>query len=98
MTESKFDNLNSFDEKQRYCPRLGGPIRFSFCRMAGDEKEPCYKVFDCWFEHFDVVGYFRQCLSKEAFQDLACHRPPNKVTSLVGLIHQARQRLQDKEQ
>ncbi len=94
---SKSDNIPPFDELQRYCPRLGGQIHFHFCRTASDDREPCFKVFDCWFERFDVVDHFRQCLSEEAFQRLACSRPPAKVASLVDLIRQAQHRVGSEE-
>jgi hypothetical protein len=42
-------------------------------------KTPCFKVFDCWWERFDVVA-------------LSASRPQPKVASLVELIRQARER------
>jgi hypothetical protein len=42
------------------------------------------------------VRYFRQSLSAEAFDRLRTSRPPEKITSLVDLIHQAQQRCRDK--
>jgi hypothetical protein len=55
------------------------------------------KVFDCWWEQFDVVGYFQQRLSKEAFEKLRCAPPPDKVASLIDLIQQAQKRTQGRK-
>jgi hypothetical protein len=87
---SHCDNISKIE---RRCPRLGGPVTFGYCRMAGQNRTPCFKVFDCWWERFDVVGYFRQRLSPKAFNDLRNARPPDKTGCLVHIIRQARQRL-----
>jgi hypothetical protein len=81
-----------FDDRRHRCPRLGHPVRFDYCRSSGEDQRPCFKVFDCWWEQFDVVGYFRQQLTAEQFDSLACAPPPNKTTSLVDLIRKAKQR------
>jgi hypothetical protein len=80
------------DCRQRRCPRLGDVINFSYCRSGGEEGRPCFKVFDCWWESFDVVGYFRHALSAEDFGQLSSSPAPNKIASLVDLIDQARRR------
>jgi hypothetical protein len=81
-----------FDDRKRRCPRLGHPVRFDYCRIGGENRRPCFKVFDCWWEKFDVVGYFRRHLTPEAFESLACASPPDKTASLVDLIRKAKQR------
>lgn len=81
------------DRLGRRCPRLGGPITFGYCRTAEANGSPCFKVLDCWWERFDVVGYFRQRLTGEAFDRLRCPPCPNKSASLVELIRQAQQRI-----
>jgi hypothetical protein len=83
---------NDIAKLERRCPRLGGPVAFGYCCIADQNRNPCFKVFDCWWERFDVVGYFRHRLSPEAFNDLCSARPPEKTASLVDMIHQARQR------
>jgi hypothetical protein len=80
------------DQRQRRCPRLGHIVNFGYCRIGGENQQPCFKVFDCWWEQFDVVGFFQQRLPAEAFDNLRCASPPNKVASLVELIQQARNR------
>lgn len=85
------------NQHQRHCPRLGHIVTFQYCRIGGDHQRPCFKVFDCWWEQFDVVGFFKARLSPEAFRALRCASPPDKVASLVELIQQARQRTQKKQ-
>ncbi|MDA8140700.1 MAG: hypothetical protein M0036_18800 [Desulfobacteraceae bacterium] len=82
----------TLEEMQRRCPRLGSRVNFEYCRAYGQEQQPCFKVLDCWWEVFDVVAYFRQCLSPEAFERICQAKPPDKVASLVDLIRQARER------
>lgn len=85
------------DNLERRCPRLGGPVRFAYCRTASD-GEACLKILDCWWERFDVAAVMQAALPAEAFQRLVEHRqPPNKVASLVDLIRQARQRTEGAE-
>jgi hypothetical protein len=77
---------------ERRCPRLGGDVAFGYCKACGKGKAPCFKVFDCWWERFDVVAYMKGCLSPDAFDALSASRPQPKVASLVELIRQARER------
>lgn len=72
------------------CPRLGSNVGFGYCRNCGDGQSPCFKVFDCWWETFDVVAYFKERLSEEEFERLVHLRPKPKVSSLLELIEQAR--------
>jgi len=77
----------------RRCPRLGNPVPFKYCRVCGDDNQrPCFKILDCWWEHFDVVQYLKERLPEDQFNRLMAAKPKPKVTSLVELIEQARQR------
>lgn len=78
------------DDLDIRCPRLGSSVSFGYCRTGGDGQSPCFKVFDCWWESFDVVAYFKARLSEEEFAKLALSRPKPKVSSLLELIGQAR--------
>ena len=79
---------------ERRCPRLGGDVPFRYCKICGEKETPCFKVFDCWWERFDVVAHMQACLSPQAFVTLSKHRrPPDKVNSLVDLIRQAQERI-----
>ena len=76
----------------RRCPRLGTPVPFEYCEVCGDEQQPCFKILDCWWEHFDVVQYLKDNLTEDQFNRLIEARPKAKVASLIELIDQARNR------
>ena len=75
---------------------MGGPIFFHYCRTCEDEKQPCWKIIDCWWETFDIVAYVRVNYSEETLQTLSETNPKPKVSHLVTLIEQAKQRLDQK--
>ncbi len=72
------------------CPRLGSDVPFSYCRGCGEKGLPCFKVFDCWWETFDVVEYLKAELPEQDFARLRETRPKEKVLSLLEIIEQAR--------
>ncbi len=74
----------------RRCPRLGGAVAFTYCLDCEADKSPCFKIFDCWWESFDVVGYLKDTLSPEQFEALAQKKPKSKVASLVEVIQKAK--------
>jgi hypothetical protein len=74
----------------RRCPRMGNPVPFHYCKICGDEQQPCFKILDCWWEHFDVVRYLKDNLPEEQFNRLMAVRPKPKIASLVELIEQAK--------
>ena len=76
----------------RRCPRLGNPVPFEYCEVCGDDKHPCFKILDCWWEYFDVVQYLMEKLPEDQFKRLMAAKPKPKITSLVELIEQAKQR------
>jgi hypothetical protein len=79
---------NDPDQLQRRCPRLGGPIEFVYCRTCEDQNQPCLKIFDCWWEFFDVVTYMREHLPKEQFDKLVHNKTKPKVVSIVEMIRE----------
>jgi hypothetical protein len=81
------------DHLERRCPGLGGIVPFKYCRESGDEGQPCWKVFDCWWERFDIQEYLRLNLSEEGFNRLIESKPAPKITSLIELIEQAKARI-----
>ena len=76
----------------RRCPRLGNPVPFNYCEICDDDQQPCFKILDCWWEHFDVVQYLKDNLTEDQFNGLSEARAKPKVTSLIELIEQARKR------
>jgi hypothetical protein len=79
----------------RRCPRLGGPVGFGYC-LRCELEQPCFKVVDCWWETFDIVQYLKDHLSGEQFERVMNARPKPKISALVEVIAQARQRMQDR--
>jgi hypothetical protein len=78
-------------EMQIRCPRLGGPVPFAYCETTGEAGRPCFKIADCWWQYFDVVGYLKKRLTAEEFNDLLGQRPQPKLSGILDLIRQARQ-------
>ncbi len=83
------------DRLERRCPRLGGLVTFFYCRTCDEDNHPCFKIFDCWWEFFDVVGYMKNHLSEEQFKKLTQKRPKPKVVGIVELIREIQQRNQN---
>lgn len=79
------------DHLQRRCPRLGGPIEFAYCRTCEVQKQPCFKILDCWWEFFDVVTFMREHLPKEQFDKLTHKKTKPKVVSIVEMIREIQQ-------
>jgi hypothetical protein len=81
-----FEMEKSPEQFSRRCPRLGGPVEFSYCETCGRDKSPCFKIFDCWWEFFDVISYMKEKLSEEEFNKLTEKKPQPKITSIVELV------------
>ena len=68
---------------------LGHPVQFSYCRSPGGPL-PCRRIFDCWWETFDVESFVRAHYSGEEIETILAPRT-DKMTSIVELIERARQ-------
>ena len=72
---------------------MGNTVPFKYCKTCGDDQQHCFKILDCWWEYFDVVQYMKDYLPEEQFNHLLKAKPPKpRITSLVEMIEQARQR------
>ncbi|MCF7853455.1 MAG: hypothetical protein K9N51_01560 [Candidatus Pacebacteria bacterium] len=88
--------ISDNDQRQRRCPRLGHEVTFQYCRTQEGETI-CPNIFNCWWEHFDVVGFLQKNLPPEEFEALTQHRPKKpKLSSVLELVEQARKRLDEK--
>ena len=85
------------EDMERRCPRLGGPVAFKYCRFSGSDRQPCWKIADCWWERMDVMAYLREVFSEEELRAFLEAQPKPKLTSIIELIEQARQRSGRKE-
>jgi len=90
--DMKMKTVDDKDSLERRCPRLGGPVPFSYCRTTGEGGMPCFKIMDCWWETFDVQTYLENNMSEAAFKSFTEARPPDKIASILDLIEQAKQR------
>jgi hypothetical protein len=88
--------ITIYDGLDRRCPKLGHDVMFEYCRCEGGDV-PCRSVLTCWWDRFDVPQYLSTHLSKEQIAQLQQPKP-EKLTSLVDLINQARQRAADAAQ
>jgi hypothetical protein len=89
---SSFSSAQPPDDSMVRCPRLGHQVPFKYCRVENN-GDPCFKTLDCWYLQFDVVSYFRQTLSKEAFANAFMNQGRPKVQTLMDLIQQAQARM-----
>jgi hypothetical protein len=79
------------DEYEIRCPRLGHPVAFSYCRIES-KGLPCFKILDCWYEHFMIEDFLRQELEPDEW-DRVFNKPKKpKVLTLIELIEEARKR------
>ncbi|MBU0993573.1 MAG: hypothetical protein KJ737_13840 [Proteobacteria bacterium] len=86
---------NSRDHLEKRCPKLGSVIAFSYCRTCGEDASPCGKIFDCWWEDFDITTYLKETLTEHAFNKLADSRPKPKLASILELIEEAKKRMNE---
>ena len=83
-------NPDIYDHFERRCPRLGGPVKFAYCRTCGDQDNFCQKVTDCWWEYFDIISYLKNTLPENEFAALTQAKSKPKITSLMEIIAQAK--------
>ena len=84
------------DEFLIRCPRLGHQIYFSYCRIENNGL-PCFKTFDCWYQHFQVEEFLRNELSEEEWEKISGKQVKPKVLSLLEMIEQAKKSKQKKK-
>ena len=77
-----------FDTQRGYCRRLGHDVDFAYCRVAAEDR-PCFKIFDCWYERFDIQAFMDDCYSPQEIKEILTP-PPDKVSTLFELIEKAK--------
>lgn len=85
----KKDSTPPGEDYQIRCPRLGHQVPFSYCRRE-NRGLPCFKVMDCWYDHFLVEDLLRKELKVEEWDSLVQGPPKPKVLTLVELIEKAK--------
>lgn len=76
--------IDDYDAKKRRCPMLGHELTFSYCREPSRET-PCSKIFDCWWERFDITDFIRSHYPPETIAGILEPKRP-KVASLFEII------------
>ncbi|KPK41292.1 MAG: hypothetical protein AMK72_15355 [Planctomycetes bacterium SM23_25] len=82
------DDITAHDRRRRRCPMLGHDVPFSYCRMPG-RPLPCGRIFDCWWETFDVRTFLGGHFSEADIARILAP-PKDKAVTLVELIEKAR--------
>lgn len=82
--------IEKFDEKNGYCRKLGHHLNFKYCRTERG-GEPCAKIFDCWYEKFDIRKFMQEHFTAESQENLTRPAPP-KAHTILDLIQQAQAR------
>ena len=82
------DPITEHDSLKRRCPMLGHDLAFSYCRAPGREL-PCGKIFDCWWETFDVESFVRAHFTEEQVGQILAPRE-DKLVSLLEQIERAK--------
>ena len=85
--------IEQHDHRKIRCRMLGHEITFAYCREPGAEL-PCRKIFDCWFERFDIENFIRRHYPQDQIEKILTPTQP-KITSLVDLIEQAQKRARE---
>ena len=80
-------SINEHDQRLIRCRMLGHDLNFGYCREGVGEL-PCRRIFDCWFEQFDVESFMREHYTKEQIEKILTPPKP-KMASLIELIQQA---------
>ncbi|GAF73661.1 unnamed protein product [marine sediment metagenome] len=79
--------IDIHDDKKKYCRILGHELTFTYCRQTA-AAQPCGKIFDCWFETFDIDRFMKKHFTPDQLKTLLTPQKP-KMASLIELIQQA---------
>ena len=87
----KKEKIPPGDDVMIRCRRLGNPVPFSYCRFE-NKGSPCFKIMDCWYEHFMIEDFLREELEADDWEKIFNKPPKQKVLSLIELIEEAKKR------
>jgi hypothetical protein len=81
------------DTREGYCRMLGHRLKFRYCRSV-NERLPCSRIMDCWFEAFPVREFIQRNYNEgEVGRFLAPAQP--KIVSILELAERARRRIDE---
>jgi len=82
------EDITHHDGRRRRCPMLGHDVPLAYCRAPGSEI-PCRRVFDCWWETFEVEAFVRAHYGAGVIAQILAPRQ-DKTATIVELIERAR--------
>lgn len=83
----------TYDHLETRCPRLGGEVKFSYCRRESGDM-PCPRLIICWQTFFPAEQFLMDHMKKEDWERFSQQPPKDKVTTLIDLIEAAKKRKQ----
>ena len=84
-------SIEEHDNEVIHCRMLGHEVPFSYCRK-GASSQPCRKIFDCWFQTFEIEPFMREHYTQEQIKNILSPPKP-KITTLFELIQQAQEKM-----
>ncbi|MDD3472613.1 MAG: hypothetical protein PHS86_07515 [Syntrophaceae bacterium] len=72
------------------CPRLGSPVKFSYC-IIESTGQPCIKSVSCWTPYFDISRLLTEKMGRDNFEIYFSKEPKPKIVTLIELIEKARE-------
>jgi len=83
----------AFDAVTVRCPRLGGPVKFGYCREL-EGGLPCSRALVCFERSFPVAEYFRRVLREETYERIFVtgEGSRDRVSKILDEVSRARDR------
>ncbi|MBN1383043.1 MAG: hypothetical protein JXA41_15365 [Deltaproteobacteria bacterium] len=81
----------TYDHLEIRCPRLGGEVKFAYCRRESGDR-PCARTITCWQSFFPVEQFLKDNMPEEDWERFTREQPKDKVTTLIDLIEAAKKR------
>jgi hypothetical protein len=91
------DMVDSYDQLELRCSRLGGEVKFTYCRKEGGDL-PCLRIISCWYPLFPIEQYLRETMTEESWNAFVGQMPKDKITTLIELVEAAKKRAKIKDQ
>ncbi len=82
-------DTENYDSLLIRCPKLGGEVTFSYCRMEGGDI-PCMRIIACWQCCLPIVAYLGEILTPDQAGRFHMQRPKDKIISLLEIIEAAK--------
>jgi hypothetical protein len=89
--------MDKYDHLAIRCSRLGCDVTFSYCRQEGGIV-PCFRIITCWRPFFSVEQHLRENMTAESWDNFLSHMPKDKITTLIELIEEAKNKVKQEKQ